>query len=1280
MADYFDIPEDLQVVNYDPEEEQQQYAAQELEQQQLMQGREQQSAEAQAAQQEMEALEAEESASLFDKYVPGLEDETSGLRRKESVLTGTLDTVFDAVGLVPWLKPVDKWWDDRKPKYENPLNDAVRKASSVIIPSLIAGGATVGAVGKATQAMNISKRSRILGGLAAELGVDTAVTAIASTSTEDENIAQALNEWLGTDIPWATRDEDSPDVRRQKNILENAGMGAGLSVLQAFFALRKAAKIVPTDPEAAKLVEAAEALKVTDDTVADSVEAVQQRQILAQTDEAEARMLADPEGQNYDAFVNEPAEPQARAVINTDANPIAAKVDQARIQNNVGTTNGRMTPVVTESFQKKFMQAADGTERAENLDEVFQGMRPGVDAIIGKTKLSAAQIDAAVDNLTNSIFNADLQDFTKTIEDMKKTLYEGEKFFGEEEWVIASQSFRRAFDEMFNADNMRASAMITQQAGDNVADAARAVSLIGDTADTTRQQEIIFDKLNIIAQEIRANQYIAGRSLEYKKLVKNANPAQVSEWMADQAANFTENLQKAKEKSTTVIQTLKDISKENPEYLKPLIKAYDTTNGQVDTIYKLNRWAEEHIGVIKKGLIDQNPSIPSYVLQGLDGIRYNSVLNGLAPVRALFGNLISSTIKPISVMAGSKFVGDDATFKRAMFTFGGVAETFQRGLKMMADEWRYAVSNPEGAALRGRADLYQSKLNDFESMDAMAEVWKKEGKNGKVALWNMAKGLSWYNNTWFSRLGVNAMYAMDGMNNSFQASVIARSQAYDEIFEQTGGVIDDNFMKLFEAKQQELYSKSFDKTGLLTNEAAKHAAGEIALNLDSKVVDSLEGMLKKFPIAKSMFMFPRTGVNALEFGWSFNPMSNLGPAVTKARRVLGAKTTEEITEALAEHGMEYSMEAFQALKSEYIGRQLMGSTVITGAALWALNGSLTGNGPQDAGERNRMIAMGWQPLSMKVPGTDRWVSYKGLEPFDTLLGLIGDVVYQGGRADEAWTEEIFQKILASVTMNITNKSFLSGFEPLVGMLSGDEGNFNRFLANTADTLLPYAGTRSIFSKAITPQLKDVERDFFGYLANRNKFLPGVGDGLEDMVDLYTGEPIKYFEPLTAGINAVLPFFKVNGGMEPWRQWLLSTGWDNLQTVRTNPITSEPLNPKERQFVNNWIASNVDLKGSIEKMMNQPNSYWDKQMKLYTKRRGLQTQSEFGIKNTIVHKELDRLHNDAFKYAWAAYEQQNAQAANIGALKNLRDRRLQSGAVTAASQTQQQVQKLLDMNK
>jgi hypothetical protein len=1280
MADYFDIPEDLQVVNYDPEEEQKRIAAQELEEERLTQGMEQQAAEAQAAQQEMKALEDEESASLFDKYVPGLEEETSGLRRKESVLTGTLDTVFDAVGLLPWLKPVDKWWDDRKPKYENPLNDAVRKASSVIIPSLIAGGTTVGAIGKATQAMNISKRSRILGGLAAELGVDTAVTAIASTSTEDENIAQALNEWLGTDIPWATRDEDSPDVRRQKNILENAGMGAGLSVLQAYFALRKAAKIVPTDPEAAKLAEAAEALKVTDDTVADSVEAVQQRQILAQTDEAEARMLADPEGQNYDAFINEPAEPQARAVINTDANPIAAKVDQARIQNNVGTTNGRMTPVVTESFQKKFMQAADGTERAENLDEVFQGMRPGVDAIIGKTKLSAAQIDAAVDNLTNSIFNADLQDFTKTIEDMKKTLYEGEKFFGEEEWVIASQSFKRAFEEMFNPDNMRASAMITQQAGDNVADAARAVSLIGDTADTTRQQEIIFDKLNIIAQEIRANQYIAGRSLEYKKLVKNANPAQVSEWMADQAANFTENLQKAKEKSATVIQTLKDISKENPEYLKPLIKAYDATNGKVDTIYKLNRWAEEHIGVIKKGLYDQNPSIPSYVLQGLDGVRYNSILNGLAPVRALTGGLIASTLKPISILAGSAVQGDTATMKRAMFAYGSFAETLQRGLKMMGEEWRYAISNPEKAALRGRGDLYQAKLNDFETMDAMAEVWRKEGKDAKVFLWDTAKWLHAYNNNKFSRLGVNAMFALDGMFNSFQASQVTRSKAYDEILEQTGGVIDDNFMKLFEAKQQELYSKAFNKDGLLTDEAAKFAAGEIALNLDSNVVNNLQNWLNNFPVAKSLFMFPKTGVNALEFGWSFNPASNLMPAVTKARKVLKAKSTEEITEALSEHGLEYSMEAFQALKSEYIGRQLMGSAVVMGASMWALNGNLTGNGPQDAGERNRMIAMGWQPLSIKVPGTDKWVSYKGFEPFDILLGLIGDVVYQGSRVDQSWSEDIAKKILVSITMNITNKSFLSGFEPLVGMLSGDEGNFSRFMANNIDSLAPYAGTRSILSKAITPQLKDVERDFWGYLANRNKFLPGVGDGLEDMVDLYTGEPIKYFEPMTAAINSVLPFFKVNGGMEPWRQWLLSTGWDNLNTVRTNPITSEPLNPKQRQFVNNWIANNVDLKGSIEKMMSQPDSYWDKQIKLYTKRRGLQTQNQFPIKQSIVHKELDRLHNDAFKYAWAAYEQQNAQAANIGALKNLRDRRLQSGAVTAASKTQQQVQTLLDMNK
>ncbi len=1285
MADYFNIPQDMQVVNYDPEEEQQKAAAQQQEQRRLLEGREQEQAQLDQQQAELDAIDEPEPSIAEKTMAAGLDSETTGLGRKTAILAGSLDTVFNAVGLVPWLKPIDEWWDSRKPKYQDPLNKAAYNAASVIVPSLVGGGAVVGGLGKATQAMNIGKRARVVGAIAADLGVDTAVAATASITDEDDNIARALNDWLGWDIPWATRDGDSTDVRRAKNLLENLGMTSALGLLQGYFALKGGMKIKPTDPEAAKALEevenataAARAADPEADDVADAIESAADARVAAQTDEGVRQLEMFKDTDTYNPWFNEPHEPQARAIPNVEADPIGAKVDQARMQGNIGTTFGRARAAVTDSFQKKFMQAADGTERNDFLQELFAGFSPSVEAVIGKTKLTAKQIDGAVDNLVNSVFKADLNDFIKTVNSMKKTVYEGQKFLGEEEWVVASQAFKRAFEEVYDPNSMRASAMMTQQAADTVADTSRGVLLTGESMDTTRQQEIILEKLELLAQEVRANQYIAGRTLEYKKLVKSGNNEKVAEWMAQQADSFTENLQKAKEKGTTVVQTLKDIAKENPSYLQPFIKAYDATNGDVDTLFKLHRWTEEHIGVIKKGLFDRNPEVPSYIIQGLNGIRYNSVLSGLAPVRALVGNMISTAAKPISVLAGAAAQGDGAQIKRALFTFGGVTENFQRGLKMMGEEWRLAVSAPEEAALRGRADLFQAKMNDLEVMEAMAEGWRKEGKMGKVALWNIAKGMTYMNNNPFFRYGINAMYAIDGFTKSFMASGVARAKAYDEIFSQTNGVIDDNFTKLFDAKQKELYSKAFDSSGLLTDEAAKHASGEIALNLDNKLVAELERVMQRVPFAKTLFMFPRTGVNALEFGWSFNPLSSIGPAFTKARNVLDAKTTEEITAALAEHGLEYSMEAFQALKSEYIGRQIMGSTVVMAAGMWAMNGNLTGNGPQDAAEKRRMISMGWQPLSIKNPVTGEWHSYQGLEPFDSLLGLVGDWAYQSSRVDQAWSEEIGRKIAFSISMNIANKTFLSGFEPLISMLSGDESAWSRFMASNADSLIPYAGARSLLSKAITPQLKDVENDFLSYIANRNRFLPAASQGLEDMLDVYTGEPVKYFEPMTAAMNAFLPFFKSNGGMEPWRQWLISTGWDNLQTVRTNPNSKEPITPKQRQWVNNWVAQNVDLKGSIEKMMNQPNKYWDKEIKLYVKQRGLQKQSEYPIKKLIVHRELDRLHTEAFNQAWAAYEQSNSIDAHIGALKDLRNRQLEAGAQFEASSRAQQIQDLIQM--
>ena len=47
----------------------------------------------------------------------------------------------------------------------------------------------------------------------------------------------------------------------------------------------------------------------------------------------------------------------------------------------------------------------------------------------------------------------------------------------------------------------------------------------------------MFEKLELLASEIRANQYI-GKTLEYKKSVKNGDHPKVVAWMAEQADEF----------------------------------------------------------------------------------------------------------------------------------------------------------------------------------------------------------------------------------------------------------------------------------------------------------------------------------------------------------------------------------------------------------------------------------------------------------------------------------------------------------------------------------------------------------------------------------------------------------------------------------------------------------------------------------------------------------------------------------------------------------------------
>ena len=1205
----------------------------------------------------------------------------------DSAALGVGDFAADAVGLIPWLKPVDEWWDKNSPRSNHPAHKLIRDASSIIIPSVAGGMGIVRGATVATKAMTIPSAIKTLGVVGAYTGADTAVAAISSHSKKDDNLAGTLNKWLGWDIPWATRAGDSPDVRWKKNVYEAAGMAGGVELLGVAFAFARKTKMIPRDEVAEVAVRQREAKYAGyDNPISAEVESGRAAREAAQMDEMRRAIDADPQGTVYNAFVNDIGPDDAgKAVINTDPDPLLAKVNHTQIQNDLDTLHGRAAPVVDEAFNREFLHAIDGNDRFRKLDQLFDRISPNIDAVVNGKTIKAEQMNRSVDNLTNAVFGQDLplKEFEFIVDDMKSSIFNSNEFLDEENWIIASRAFENAYNKLFDPNQMRASAMLTQQAADNISDAATAVKTLGEQADSTRQMNIIWDKMNLLGQEVQVNRYIVNKAKEYQKLKVAGNVDDVITWMNRQGGDFDEYVRHVKAEGGKINEMLKKVSKENPAYYKAFIEAFDASNGKIDSIDKLRRVAESNIGLIKKGFIDGEPELPSMLIKQIHAARINGLLSGLAPVRAAAGNSMLTALKPVSVFAGAYLQGQPGAFKRAMYTYGGIIENFKRGLKVMANEWDLARMHPEEAMMRGRVDLKQAQMDQLEYMESMADGWRKAKEPGwqaKVALWNMTKNVSWWNKQQFVRWGTNALYAIDGMTNSFMASGMARARAYDEVLKAHEGAV--NFDELFVKKQRELYSEMFDETGKLTDEAAKYASQEIALNLDNTTVKHFENFLESVPVAKGIFMFPRTGINAAQLSWTFNPLSSLGVAIPKMKRVMKAVTQSEQLNALAEHSIrpqsgQDMAAAFAALKSEYIGRQIMGSTVVMGTAVWALNGNLTGSGPQDGAQRAALMRMGWRPFSIKNPITGEWRSYQGFEPFSQVMGLAADMVYHGTRVDQAVTEDWFRKLSFAISMNITNNTFIGGFEPLAGMLTGDATGWNRFWAQQTDQVIPMKGVRTILNNAISPQLRDVNNDFMAYLANGSKFMFGGSerDALPNLLDVYTGKPINYHEPITAYANAILPFFKQNGDMEPWRQWLLSTGWSGLQKIRKNKYTKEPLSPRDRHFINNWIAKNANLQGQITELMTQNDGFFAKKAKEWHKVKG-----KMPIKQSLVHRELDRIHDRAFEGAWNALEAYNAQFTTQGRLLKMRDYDLRRGMDSEALETQKQILKLQKMRK
>ena len=286
-------------------------------------------------------------------------------------------------------------------------------------------------------------------------------------------------------------------------------------------------------------------------------------------------------------------------------------------------------------------------------------------------------------------------------------------------------------------------------------------------------------------------------------------------------------------------------------------------------------------------------------------------------------------------------------------------------------------------------------------------------------------------------------------------------------------------------------------------------------------------------------------------------------------------------------------------------------------------------------------------------------------------------------------ENFLGKLLFATMQGTANKTFIGQLEPLVSAITGDESALARLAAKETNSMIPYAGSRSLINDAVVDGVQDVRRDFQGYLGRNFGWMKKAMGGDDRQVDIYTGEPVDANGPFYNALQSVMPFGQQAGGTEEWRQWLIWSGWDGLQDVRTNPDGTE-VTPEQRRWMSQHIAERGQLVKDVERISknkeyNRQLRDWKKQIQsdnvlLYGGVTENTTGGSSSPRNLGVYKALDRVHRNHINAAKQAYLNRNPDFREAQVKQGRAKQNMRRGDVTKSMENTRRAKEIIDQRK
>jgi hypothetical protein len=187
------------------------------------------------------------------------------------------------------------------------------------------------------------------------------------------------------------------------------------------------------------------------------------------------------------------------------------------------------------------------------------------------------------------------------------------------------------------------------------------------------------------------------------------------------------------------------------------------------------------------------------------------------------------------------------------------------------------------------------------------------------------------------------------------------------------------------------------------------------------------------------------------------------------------------------------------------GRMLVGSALMFGVVNLVLQGLLTGAGPDDPAERELWMRLGKKPYSVKVG--DEWVRYNRFEPIGMLIGVAADMAEMSQTAAAGQAEKIGTMLLASVMLNLADKTYLRGITDFVQASLEPKRYLSQWASGMVGAAIPNISAQA--ARAHDPLVRDA-RGIVDTLKGR---VPGLRQSLPAKLDV-AGQPIDraIFEP------------------------------------------------------------------------------------------------------------------------------------------------------------------------